>query len=270
MFNDITLGQYFEADSALHRLDPRTKILLTIVYMVAVFLVDTLFAYAVLAVFLFVVIRLSKVPVGKVLRSVKPLLFILVFTFILNLFFTRSGDVLFAWGIIAITTGGVRQSVFLALRLLFLVMGTSIMTLTTSPIAMTDGLEQLFSPLKVIRFPAHEMAMMMSIALRMIPTLLDEANKTTKAQMARGADFESGHLLARARAMIPVLVPLFVSAFRRADELALAMESRCYHGGEGRTRMQVLHFGRGDALAAAVMLLLIATLLVLRRFPIGW
>ncbi len=268
MFEGISLGQYFEADSAIHRLDPRTKIILTIAYMVAVFLANSLIAYGVLLLFLVLMVRLAQAPLGLVLRSVRPLLFIIIFTFVLNLFFTRTGDVLFHWWIITITSGGLRMSVFLSLRLLFLVMGTSMMTLTTSPVAMTDGLERLFSPLKVFRFPAHEMAMMMSIALRSIPNLLDEANKTMKAQMARGADFETGNIIARAKAMIPVLVPLFVSAFRRAEELALAMESRCYHGGEGRTRMNVLRFQRRDVFAALTMLALIAALAVLRAFPV--
>lgn len=269
MFNNITFGQYFEAESPIHRLDPRTKILLTIGYMVAVILVNTMFAYLLVALYLLLAIMMSHVPVRMVIKSVKPLLFVLLFTFILNLLFTRTGEVLVSLGPIKITTGGLRQSVFLALRLLFLVMGTSIMTLTTSPLAMTDGLEQLLSPLNVIHFPAHEMAMTMSIALRFIPSLLEEANKISKAQMARGADFDSGNVFARAKAMVPVLVPLFVSAFRRADELAMAMEARCYHGGDGRTKMNVLHFGRNDAWAALSMIALCAAIILTRIFPIG-
>lgn len=262
MLNDVVLGQYYQADSVIHRMDPRMKLILTIAYIVAVFLADTLLGYLSLAAFFFLVVLLSKVPVKRVLRSIKPMLFILVFTFIINLLFTRQGETIFSLGPIVITDEGLRRSVYMALRLLFLVMGTSIMTLTTSPIALTDGMEALLSPLKKLRFPAHELAMMMSIALRFIPTLLEETQKIQKAQMARGADFESGNIIARAKAMIPILVPLFISAFRRADELAMAMESRCYHGGEGRTRMKQLHLAVRDFVALLAVALLIFVLVM--------
>lgn len=260
MLNNVVLGQYYQADSPVHRMDPRVKLLLTIAYIVAVFLADNVVGYVALAAFLFFVVFMSKVPVMRVIRSVKPLLFILAFTFVINLFFTQQGNIVFELGPIKLRDEGIRRSVYMALRLLFLVMGTSIMTLTTSPIALTDGMESLFSPLKRFRFPAHELAMVMSIALRSIPTLLEETQKIQKAQMARGADFESGNIIARAKAMIPILVPLFISAFRRADELAMAMESRCYHGGEGRTRMKQLHIASRDILAVGVVAALIAVL----------
>lgn len=254
--SDITLGQYYHADSPIHRLDPRIKLVLTIIYLVCVFLVDHLYGYAILFAYLYMAVRLSKVPFKKMIRSIRPLLFLLVFTSVLNVFLIRTGTPIFEWWIIKITKEGLYKAVFMALRLVFLVTGTSLMTLTTTPIALTDGLEQVLSPLRIIKFPAHELAMMMSIALRFIPTLVEETDKIRKAQLARGADFESGNLLRRAKAMIPILVPLFVSAFRRADELAMAMESRCYNGGEGRTRMNVLKTHKRDYVAIASMAIL--------------
>ena len=251
MLSNITLGQYYPVDSFVHRLDPRTKILLTIGLIVAVFMVHSLVGYAVILAFLYLVSRLSKVPFKMLLKGVKALRIILVLTFILNLFFSAGGNVLFQWSFITITQDGLSRAMHYSLRLVFLVIGTSLLTLTTSPIALSDGIELLLSPLKRIHFPAHELAMMMSIALRFIPTLLEEADKIMKAQMARGADFESGNLIARAKAMVPLLVPLFVSAFRRAGDLAMAMEARCYHGGENRTRLRVLKITRNDFLAGA-------------------
>ena len=251
MLTNITLGQYYPVDSWVHRLDPRTKILLTIGIMVAVFMVHSLAGYAVVLAFIWLISRLSKVPFKMLARGVKALRIILVLTFVLNLFFTTSGTVLVQWAFITITREGLTQAVHYSLRLVFLVVGTSLLTLTTSPIALSDGIELLLSPLKRVHFPAHELAMMMSIALRFIPTLLEEADKIMKAQMARGADFETGNLIARAKAMVPLLVPLFVSAFRRAGDLAMAMEARCYHGGENRTRLRVLKITRNDFLAAA-------------------
>ena len=251
MLTNITLGQYYPVDSWVHRLDPRTKILLTIGIMVAVFMVHSLAGYAVVLAFIWLISHLSKVPFKMLLRGVKALRIILVLTFVLNLFFTTSGTVLVHWAFITITKEGLTQAVHYSLRLVFLVVGTSLLTLTTSPIALSDGIELLLSPLKRVHFPAHELAMMMSIALRFIPTLLEEADKIMKAQMARGADFETGNLIARAKAMVPLLVPLFVSAFRRAGDLAMAMEARCYHGGENRTRLRVLKITRNDFLAAA-------------------
>lgn len=268
---NITLGQYYPVDSPIHRLDPRTKILLTIALIVAVFLVHSLAGYALVLAFLWMTSRLSHIPFKVLLKGLKSLRWILLLTFFLNLFFSGTGSDLVHWGPIRITDTGLSQATHYSLRLVFLVMCTSLMTLTTSPIMLSDGLEMLLSPLKVLHFPAHELAMMMSIALRFIPTLLDETDKIMKAQMARGADFESGNLIARAKAMVPLLVPLFVSAFRRAGDLAMAMESRCYHGGEGRTRLRVLKMGRNDALAALCVAALIA-LLVLEGLllPKGW
>ncbi len=259
---DIVLGQYIYADSIIHRLDPRTKLLLTIALLISIFWIQDLVGYGILLIFLIIVIALSKVPAKLVLRSLKPMRWILIFTLIINLFFIKTGTVLVKFGFISITTGGVWQSIFISLRLMFLVSITSILTLTTTPMALTDGLERLLSPLKKIHFPVHELAMMMTIALRFVPTLMDESQKIMKAQMARGADFESGHLFQRAKAMIPVLVPLFVSAFRRADELAMAMESRCYHGDDGRTRMNVLHFHKIDLYVSLVSLLFVIIIFV--------
>ncbi len=253
MLSNITMGQYYPTDSIVHRLDPRVKILLTIAFIVGIFLVHSLWGYALALVFVYFMARLSHVPFKMLMRGLRPLRFILVLTFVLNLFFSGEGTILWQWSFITITHEGLSRAVHYCLRLLFLVIGTSLLTLTTSPVSLSDGLELLLSPLKVIHFPAHELAMMMTIALRFIPTLLEEADKIMKAQMARGADFESGNLLARAKAMVPLLVPLFVSAFRRAGDLAMAMESRCYRGGEGRTRLRVLKLTRADLYASLVM-----------------
>ncbi|HBU12093.1 MAG TPA: transporter [Clostridiales bacterium] len=252
MLKNITLGQYYPGDTYVHRLDPRTKLLLTLVLLVTVFLVDTFYGFLALAVFLGVVIAISKVGVKTVLRGLRPLLFIIIFTFALNILFYDGPTVLWEWGVLHISVEGVLKAIFIAIRLMLLIIATSLLTLTTSPMQLTDGMEGLFGPLKRIRFPVHEMAMMMSIAMRFIPTLIDETDRIMKAQTARGAEFDSGNLLKKAKNMIPLLVPLFVSAFKRADELALAMESRCYRGGEGRTRMKVLTMARGDLMAFIV------------------
>ena len=262
MMKNITMGQYYPVDSWVHRLDPRTKILLTIAMIVAVFMVKTLAGYALILGFVYLVSKLSNIPFKMLMKGIKPLRFILILTFLLNLFFNSGETMLIEWGFLKISYEGLSTAIHYSLRLVFLVLGTSLMTLTTSPIALSDGIEMLLSPLKKIHFPAHELAMMMSIALRFIPTLMEEADKIMKAQMARGADFESGNLLARAKAMVPLLVPLFVSAFRRAGDLAMAMESRCYHGGENRTRLRVLKITKNDYLAALGMIVLI-TLVVL-------
>ncbi len=262
MMKNLTLGQYYPVDSWVHRLDPRTKILLTIAMIVAVFLVKTMVGYALILGFVCLVSRLSRIPFKMLLKGVKPLRVILILTFLLNLFFNTGTTMLIAWGFLKISYEGLSQAVHYSLRLVFLVLGTSLMTLTTSPIALSDGIEMLLSPLKKLHFPAHELAMMMSIALRFIPTLMEEADKIMKAQMARGADFESGNLLARAKAMVPLLVPLFVSAFRRAGDLAMAMESRCYHGGENRTRLRVLKITKNDWIAAAGVAGLIVLILL--------
>ena len=250
MLNDITLGQYFPGDSAIHRMDPRMKLMLTIAYIVGVFMVGNLPGYLLALAFLYLVVRISGIRFKVLLKGVKPLRFIILFTFILNLFFVQGETVLFELGFIRLTQEALSNAVYFALRLVFLVMGTSVLTLTTSPMQLTDGLERLLRPLQKLHFPAHELAMMMTIALRFIPTLLEETDKIQKAQMARGADFETGNLIARAKAMIPLLVPLFVSAFRRANDLAMAMEARCYRGGDHRTRLRELKYTRLDAYAA--------------------
>ena len=268
MMKNITMGQYYPVDSWVHRLDPRTKILLTIAMIVAVFLVKSMVGYALILGFMYLVSKLSNIPFKMLVKGVKPLRFILILTFILNLFFNTGSTLLVELGFIKISYEGLSTAVHYSLRLVFLVLGTSLMTLTTSPIALSDGIEMLLSPLKVIKFPAHELAMMMSIALRFIPTLMEEADKIMKAQMARGADFESGNLLARAKAMVPLLVPLFVSAFRRAGDLAMAMESRCYHGGENRTRLRVLKITKNDYLAAAGVAALILLILLESRITL--
>ena len=262
MIGNITIGQYYPVDSWVHRLDPRTKILLTIDLIVAVFMVHSLVGYAIILAFLWFAARLSKIPFKMLLKGVKALRIILVLTFVLNLFFSPTGEVLWQWSFITITWEGLSHAMHYSLRLVFLVIGTSLLTLTTSPIALSDGIELLLSPLKRVHFPAHELAMMMSIALRFIPTLLEEADKIMKAQMARGADFESGNLIARAKAMVPLLVPLFVSAFRRAGDLAMAMEARCYHGGENRTRLRVLKITANDFMALGGMAVLILLIVV--------
>ena len=251
MLDNITLGQYLPGNSFLHRMDPRAKILLTVLMITAVFTANTWIGY--LGVFLFVggVIHCSKLNIKFVLKAVKPIVYIILLTFMINLFFNGGETALVEWGVVRITKEGLVSATFMAMRLFLLVVTTQLLTLTTSPIALTDGLERLLKPLSKIGFPAHELAMMMSIALRFIPTLMEETDKIMKAQMARGADFESGNLLNRAKAMLPLLVPLFVSAFRRADELAMAMEARCYRGGDKRTRMKILKFTKVDGAAAA-------------------
>ena len=253
MLKDITLGQYFPGNSVVHRMDPRMKLILTVVYIVGVFMVGNLPGYAVAMAFLYLVVRISGLPFGYLVKGIKPLRFIILFTFVLNLFFFPGETPLFTLGFFTLTREAVEKAIFFALRLVFLVMGTSVLTLTTSPMQLTDGLERLMRPLRRFHFPAHELAMMMTIALRFIPLLLEETDKIQKAQMARAADFESGNLLMRARAMVPLLVPLFVSAFRRANDLAMAMEARCYRGGEHRTRLRELKYTHLDALAAAAM-----------------
>ena len=253
MFRDITLGQYYPADSVMHRMDPRYKIMLALLFIVLAFLMNTVWGYLLLFGLLIVGVVLSKVPVRMILRGLKPLLFILIFTFILNILLTKGGPVLFSFWIISVTTQGLIMAVTLAARLSMLVAGTSILTLTTSPLKLTDGIEALLRPLSKIKFPAHELAMMMTIALRFIPTLSEEATRIRMAQAARGADFDTGGPVKRAMSLVPLLVPLFISAFRRAEELAVAMEARCYHGGEGRTKLNVLKSSYRDYIAMAVM-----------------
>lgn len=262
MLKDITLGQYFPGVTIIHRLDPRTKLILTVIYIAALFTAVSYISYAVMLVFLAVCIFLSEIKLRNLLKGLKPLIYIIILTAILNLFYTK-GRVLVEFWIFSITAEGIIMAVFMLMRIMMLVMGTFLLTYTTSPLALTDGLELLMSPLKKIRFPVHELAMMMSIALRFIPTLIEETDKIMSAQKARGADFETGRLTERARALLPLLVPLFVSAFRRADDLAVAMECRCYHGGEGRTRMKQLHFMIRDAVSILIGALLLCGIIVL-------
>ena len=264
MLKDITLGQYFPGNSFIHRLDPRTKLITLFVYIVALFMAVNWVSYALMASFLLLCIKISTIPGKSFIRGMKPLLMILIFTGVLNLFFTTEGMVLVDFWFIMITTAGLQRAIFMVVRILLLICGTFLLTYTTSPISLTDGLEALMNPLKKIKVPVHELSMMMCIALRFIPTLIEETDKIMSAQKARGADFESGTLMEKAKAMIPILVPLFISAFRRADELAIAMECRCYQGGEGRTKMKLLRYSRWDFRAFLVAAVLLAAVVVLR------
>ena len=262
---DITLGQFFPGSSPIHRLDPRAKLIALIVYIVALFLAVGWQTYLIAFLVLAAVVAVSTVKPRALLKGMKPVLFLLVFTAILNMFYTPGRELFHFW-IFTMTYEGVARAFFMVIRILMLITATFLLTYTTSPLALTDGLEHLLSPLKKIRFPVHELAMIMSIALRFIPTLIEETDKIMSAQKARGADFESGNLLQRAKAMIPLLVPLFISAFRRADELAVAMECRCYHGGEGRTKFHPLHYQRRDYTAMAMGAAVLAGVIALGRF----
>ena len=263
---DITLGQYFPGHSVVHRLDPRTKLLAVLLYITALFLAGGLATYAVMFVVLAGSVKLSGVPVRSIARGMKPVLFIVVFTALLNIFYTPGSTVLAQFWIFTVTLEGVWRAFFMVIRIMMLISGTFLLTYTTSPILLTDGLESLLNPLKKLGAPVHELAMMMSIALRFIPTLIEETDKIMSAQRARGADFESGSLIQRARALLPLLVPLFISAFRRADELATAMECRCYHGGEGRTRLRQLKYQGRDYAALLLFLAVAVGVGVLGRF----
>ena len=266
MLKDITLGQFFPGNSVIHRLDPRTKLIVLIVYIVALFLAQSWISYGLLFLFLAVAIKVSTIPLKTIVRGLKPLVMILIFTGVLNLFFTKEGPTLVSFWGLSITLGGVQRAILMMARILMLITCTFLLTYTTSPIALTDGLESLMGPLKKIKVPVHELSMMMCIALRFIPTLIEETDKIMNAQKARGADFENGSLMDRARALIPILVPLFVSAFRRADELATAMECRCYQGGEGRTKMKLLRYHRNDLAAFTIGAVLMAGVLALGSF----
>ena len=266
MLKDITLGQYFPGTSIIHRLDPRTKLIMLVVYIVALFMATGWLAYAFLFGVLAYVIKVSTIPVKSIVKGMKPLVMILVFTGLLNLFFTQEGALLVNIGFIKIYSGGLSRALMMVIRILMLITCTFLLTYTTSPIALTDGLEALLNPLKKIGVPVHELSMMMCIALRFIPTLIEETDKIMSAQKARGADFESGSIFDRAKALVPILVPLFISAFRRADELATAMECRCYQGGEGRTKMKLLRYRRNDMVAFGVGVLLIGLVVVLANF----
>ena len=268
MLKDITLGQYFPGDTPVHRLDPRTKLLLTVVYIAALFMVNTWGGYALCIAALGAVMAVSRIRPRALLKGLKPLVFIIVFTAVLNLFFTAGDDILFRCRFIKLTYTGLERAVSMVLRVLMLVSGTFLLTYTTSPLAITDGLERLLSPLKKLHVPVYELSLMMCIALRFIPLLIEETDRIMSAQKARGADLETGTLPERARALLPVLIPLFVSSFRRADELALAMECRCYNGGQGRTRMKELRMTGRDAAAFCLGALLVAGILLLRRLGI--
>lgn len=253
MIRDITIGQYYTADSVLHGLDARVKVVGTLVYIISLFCIDSVSGYIFATLFFAVMVSLSEVPFKFLVRGLKPIIFILVFTSALNLFWTQGQNVLIRFGIIKITSEGVEKAVFMAYRFVMLIVGSSLMTLTTTPNRLTDAIEKLLHPLNKIKVPVHEIAMMMSIALRFIPILVEETDKIMKAQRARGADFETGNIFHRLKSMMPILIPLFVSASRRANDLALAMDARCYHGGEGRTKMKPLKYKPGDFMAYAVL-----------------
>lgn len=263
MLTDITLGQYYPGNSFLHRMDPRAKIICTMIFITAIFIAESFWSYLLVTAFLLMTISVSGVPIKLIVKAIKPLWFILVFTFIIHLF-TTPGTTLFYAGIIHITREGIIRGTYMTLRLVYLIAFSSLLTYTTSPIVLTDGIEALLTPWKRFGAPAHELAMMMSIALRFIPTLLEETDRIMKAQASRGADFTTGNLMHRAKSMIPVLVPLFISAFRRADELATAMEARCYRGGEGRTKMHQLQYTGRDSIGFAAVVAVTALLIGMR------
>lgn len=262
MLKDVTLGQFFPGDTVVHRLDPRTKLIWVILYIVALFNAYDWISYAMVIAVTAACIGASKIRLGTIMKGLKPLIIVIILTAVLNMFYTDGTPVLPGW---IITWEGMKKALLLVLRIVMLISGTFLLTYTTSPIALTDGLELLLGPLKKIKVPVHEMSMMMSMALRFIPTLTEETDKIMSAQKARGADFETGSLIQRAKALLPILVPLFVSAFRRADELAVAMESRCYHGGEGRTRMKTLHMEKRDVVAFILGAIFVAAVIVLRK-----
>ncbi len=262
MIRDITIGQYYPTNSMIHRLDPRFKIIGTFIYILSLFLVKHFYGYLIALLFIGVVIGISKVPLKFILRGLRAIFIIIILTVTLNIFFTSGDTPLITIGRVVITQEGLYTAAFMAARLIMLIIGSSLLTLTTSPIQLTDGIEKLLKPLSRIKVPAHEIAMMMTIALRFIPILLEETDKIMKAQMARGADFDTGGLIKKAKNMVPLLVPLFISAFRRADDLALAMEARCYRGGEGRTRMKELRYKRRDTVAFGVTVVYVAILVL--------
>lgn len=265
MLKDITIGQYFPGNSPIHRLDPRFKIIITLIFIVMLFIGDSVWCLVLGAVFTVMAVLMSKIPVKMFAKSIKPLLPFLLITALLNLFFVSSGEVCWQWKFIKITTGGINISLFMIVRIVLLISGSSLLTYTTSPITLTDAIERLLSPLKKLKFPVHELAMMMSIALRFIPTLIEETDRIMAAQKARGAELDSGKLMARVKNMISIMIPLFVSAFRRADELASAMECRCYNGGEGRTRLRQLKAAPRDFAALAVTVIFLGVIIAADR-----
>lgn len=263
MIGNLTIGQYFPGNSLLHLLDPRIKIISVILFIVAVFTVHNTAGYGFIFGYTLIIAGLSKIPMGIWLRGIRPLWWIVIFTMGMH-FFSTPGTVLWQWQFLTLTIEGIYQGVFMSLRLILLILMSSLLTLTTSPINLTDGIERLLSPLRTLGIPAHEIAMMMTIALRFIPTLLEEADKIVKAQTARGADFSSGNIIVRVTSMVPIMVPLFISAFRRADELAMAMEARCYRGGQGRTRMRELEIRKADIIALIMACGVVVGVVVLR------
>ena len=266
MIRDITIGQYYPANSRIHSLDPRVKIVGTLLYLISLFTFKSIIGYVLATAFLFACVKLSKVPFKFMVRGLKPIILLLMITVTFNLFLTPGGAVLLQIGPLKVTEQGLNTAVYMALRLIYLIMGSSLMTLTTTPNSLTDGLEKLLYPLNRIKVPVHEIAMMMSIALRFIPILLEETDKIMKAQIARGADLENGNLIQKAKAMIPILVPLFVSSFRRANDLAMAMEARCYRGGVGRTKMKPLVYQKKDYIAYAIMICYVVVVFVAGRY----
>ena len=266
MIRDMTIGQYYPAESIIHRLDPRVKIVCTLLFLISLFMQNSILGYMIAAVFLTAVIKISKVPFRYIVKGLKAVVVLLLFTVVMNLLLTQGENVLFQFGFLRITENGLRVSVFMAIRLIFLIIGSSLMTFTTTPNALTDGIESLLRPLNKIGVPVYEVAMMMSIALRFIPILLEETDKIMKAQIARGADLGSGNIIQKAKSMIPILVPLFVSAFRRANDLAMAMEARCYQGGEGRTKMKPLIYRHRDYAAYVVTAIYFAAVFVIGRY----
>lgn len=265
MIRDITIGQYYPSNSKLHRLDPRVKIVCTLLYLISLFLFNNIWGYLVATAFLVFVIRTSKVPFKFIVRGLKPIIMLLMITVVFNLFLNNQGKILVEFWVLKITTVGLETAVFMAIRLIYLILGSSLMTFTTTPNALTDGIESLLKPLEKVKVPVHEIAMMMSIALRFIPILLEETDKIMKAQIARGADLESGNILQKAKAMVPILVPLFVSAFRRANDLAMAMEARCYRGGDGRTKMKPLVYTKKDFVAYAITIVYVVISVIIGR-----
>lgn len=266
MIRDITIGQYYPVDSPIHKLDPRVKLVATMTFIISLFMFKSFSGYFVVALFLGIVIKISKIPFKFIIKGLKPIMVLLLFTVTFNLFLTP-GEVLIRFWFLKISKEGLRIATFMCIRLILLILGSSMMTFSTTPNHLTDGLEALLRPLKKIKVPVHEISMMMSIALRFIPILLEETDKIMKAQIARGADFETGGLIKRAKSLVPLLVPLFVSAFRRANDLAMAMEARCYHGGDGRTKMKPLTYKKLDAFAFVLIGFYIGAIIVVAMFP---
>lgn len=263
MFRDVAFGQYYPGDSFLHKMDARVKMVLSLVYLICIFFIQSFFGFGVIFFLLAIIVAVSKVPVRSVLKSIKPILILLIFTTLLNLFFNLEGETLVQWWIFRITTGGLIFSAKMILRLVLLVMGMSMLTLTTTPVDLTAAIESLLKPLNVVHFPVHELAFIMSIALRLIPSIMEETDRIIRAQKARGADFESGNIFKRAKAFIPILIPMFIGAFKRAEELAVAMDARCYRGAKGRTKMKILKCGWRDAVGAVVLVLFFAAVITL-------